>query len=124
MDNWLFTAVFILLGSIWFWMKHVTRPSTQNDRILAKTPSNNFHGVSIHPCSHPCKQVCSMNKVRFLSDDTPSLPIDGCGNQQCTCTYMHHQDRRFNTERRFKILNGFDEDMRRNKLERRYQNLT
>jgi hypothetical protein len=124
MDNWLFTAIVILLSSIWFWMKHATHRSMQNHRTPARTPSNNFHGVSIKPCSQPCKQVYSMNKVRFLPDETPRLPIDGCSNHQCTCTYEHHQDRRFNKDRRFKLVNGFAGNKRRNKLERRYQNFT
>jgi hypothetical protein len=124
MDNWLFSAIVILLSSIWFWMKHATHRSIQNHGTPARIPSNNFHGVSIHPCSHSCKQASNMNKIRFLSDETPRLPIDGCSNQQCTCTYIHHQDRRFNKDRRLKLLNGIAENKRRNKLERRYQNLT
>jgi hypothetical protein len=124
MDNWLFTSVFVLLGSIWFWMKHTTHSSTQNHVTADKTPSNNFHGISIHPCSHPCNKVCSMGKVRFLSDESPNLPIDGCSNQQCTCTYIHHQDRRLNKDRRLKFLNDFTDNKRRNKLERRYHSFT
>jgi hypothetical protein len=136
MDNWLFTSafvllgsfipIFILLGSIWFWIRRptLTHFSTQNYETPANTLSNMFHGVSIKPCSHSCKQVCSIGKVRFLPDETPRLPIDGCSNPQCTCIYTHHRDRRFNEDRRFRFLNAFAKNKRRNKLERRYQNLT
>jgi len=124
MDNWLFTSFFVLLGSILFWMNNATHRSTKNNKTPARISSNNFHGVSIQPCSHPCNRVCNMKKVRFLSNETPRLPIDGCNNQQCTCTYNHHQDRRLNKDRRLKELNGFAESKRHNKLERRYQNLT
>lgn len=124
MDNWLFTSIFVFLGSIWFWMKHATSRSMKNHKTFAKIPSNNFHGVSIQPCSHPCNHVCNMKKVRFLSDETPRLPIDGCSNQQCTCTYIHHQDRRINKERRLTFLSDFAKNNRHNKLERRYHNLS
>ena len=120
MNNWLFVTVLIVLASIWHWFHNVKHQSMQKIRVQAKREPQRFHGVSIRPCSQSCEQVLAMKKVRFLSRETPSLPVDGCINQTCTCSYSHHKDRRHVDDRRF--LNGMHENDRRIRSDRRHHN--
>lgn len=119
MNNWLFVTVLIVLASIWHWFHNVKSQSIRKVRVHTKQEPQRFHGVSIHPCAQPCEQVHSMRKIRFLSRETPNLPIDGCNNQDCTCSYTHHKDRRHIDDRRF--INSFSDNERRIKIDRRDQ---
>ncbi len=108
-----------MLATIWHWFHNVKNQSMRKVRVPAKRKLQPFHGVSIRPCSQPCEQVRSMKKVRFLSRETPHLPVDGCTNQNCTCSYSHYKDRRHIDDRRF--INSFSDSERRIKVDRRDQ---
>lgn len=117
MNNWLFVSVLLILGTIWHWF-HVSKQRAPR-KIRVREPEKSFHGVSVHPCSHPCQSVRNIKRVRFLSRETPKLPIEGCTNQNCMCTYVHHKDRRNGDERRF--MGSFPDHERRVNAERRHQ---
>ena len=106
-----------MLATVWHWFHNVKNQSMRKVRVQTKREPQIFHGVSIRPCSQACEQVRAMKRVRFLSQETPRLPIDGCNNQNCTCSYAHHKDRRHIDERRF--INSLPEQEHRIKTERR-----
>ena len=60
-----------------------------------------FHAVSIRAGSeHACPAVQELENVRFLSEDAPMLPLEGCGaRESCRCTYVHFEDRRTDMRR-------------------------
>jgi hypothetical protein len=37
--------------------------------------------------------------TRFLSREAPALPLKNCVNDECTCHYAHHDDRRIGPRR-------------------------
>jgi hypothetical protein len=53
-----------------------------------------FHVVSIEPIQSSCKAAKSVKYQRFLSEETPALPLAKCDAAECECRYMHHTDRR------------------------------
>jgi hypothetical protein len=66
---------------------------------VLKTPrhhwvSNPWHAVSIVSSTPACRKACSLARVRFLSSQAPSLPLEGCEMRSCSCHYRHHEDRR------------------------------
>ena len=104
MDNWLFILILILLCSIWLWLHH----SVSNSSHKHKTPSptkrrpKSYHGVTIHPCHQACEYVNRLKGKRFLASEVAELPIYGCANPECcSCTYIHHDDRRTGEDRRY-----------------------
>jgi hypothetical protein len=64
-----------------------------------KTPrhhwvSNPWHAVSIVSSTPACHKARSLARLRFLSSQAPSLPLEGCEMRKCSCHYRHHEDRR------------------------------
>ncbi len=55
-----------------------------------------FHGVSIDSRKQVmCNAAAELYGRRFLADDAPSLPLDGCPTpSNCHCVYKHFDDRR------------------------------
>jgi hypothetical protein len=64
--------------------------------VAAERPrvTNPYHAVSIIPGDNACDAVKDCVGVRFLSKEAPRLPVPGCGRNDCTCHYAHHDDRR------------------------------
>ena len=119
MNNWLFVIVLIMLATIWHWFHNAKNQSMRQVRVQARKEPANFHGVSIRPCSRSCSSVQEMKKQRFLSAETPPLPLEGCSRLSCECSYVHHKDRRHIDDRRF--LNGMHQNDRRIRADRRDQ---
>jgi hypothetical protein len=107
MDNWLFISLFIVLCATWLWL-HYSGVKSKHKQHAApspiKKPSKSYHGVSLHLCDHACECICHVRGQRFLASDVPAIPIYGCTNQQCSCTYLHHEDRRSGEDRRYPSL--------------------
>ena len=95
MENWLFIAILILLPSIWLWLHYF---KSRKHTVLRSHQT--YHGVTIHPCSTACDKVKSLDRIRFLAREVTSLPVLGCTTKECTCTYVHHKDRRNGEDRR------------------------
>lgn len=57
-------------------------------------PLQKFHAVSVEPGRNCCHSARVLKGQRFLSGEAPSLPLKNCMNDQCTCYYTHHEDRR------------------------------
>jgi hypothetical protein len=66
---------------------------------VAKKPSTAFHAVSVAPGSRCCGAAKEIEGKRFLSSKAPVLPLKDCTRPECTCRYVHHQDRRFGPRR-------------------------
>jgi len=107
MDNWLFISIFIVLCATWLWLHYSGVKSVHKQHAALspiKKPPKNFHGVSLHLCDHACDCVCYVRNQRYLASEVPALPIYGCTNRQCSCTYLHHEDRRSGEDRRYPSL--------------------
>ena len=102
MDNWLFISLFLLLCVVWFWLHfHPTSADKYNKKSAPdKKPTKTYHGITINPCSKSCEAVNQFSKKRFLASEVTQLPVIGCSNMQCTCSYVHHKDRRAEDDRR------------------------
>lgn len=62
--------------------------------------SHLFHGIAIEPCEGACEAARALARERFLSEEAPRLPLDGCTRaQRCRCTYRHFSDRRTDVRR-------------------------
>ncbi len=82
---------------------------TRETQARAKKSNGNgsdsqWHAVSIdypdEPYEGACFAVRQLTDKRFLSDQAPVLPLADCQNDECSCSYMHHADRRSGNDRR------------------------
>lgn len=62
-------------------------------------PVQKFHAVSIEPGRNCCHAARQLQGKRFLSQEAPALPLKMCSNDECTCHYAHHADRRVGPRR-------------------------
>lgn len=53
-----------------------------------------FQGVSLKQGPEACEQARALGKRRFLAGQLGQLPLTGCTSSNCTCTFVHHDDRR------------------------------
>ena len=82
----------------------------------AKKPSTAFHAVSVAPGPRCCGAAKEIEGKRFLSTQAPVLPLKDCNRSECTCRYVHHQDRRFGPRRAREMgvaIDGWTEDDKR-----------
>jgi hypothetical protein len=73
----------------------------KGDRLpVVKALNHLFHGIAIEPGDRACDAVRALKGVRFLSEEAPHLPLDGCNcAQNCRCVYRHFADRRTDSRR-------------------------
>lgn len=59
-----------------------------------------YRSVSLVCDSESCQEVGLVGGRRFLINDAPDIPLQQCAERTCGCRYVHHADRRSNTDRR------------------------
>lgn len=125
--------LFIIILVIVFWVfikrSHVGTGQPISKRRGSTTPPKKpmpYHSVSVRPCAVPCEQFKKIRGQRFLTDDIPSLPLDG-SNKRFFCSYLYHDDRRDENDRRSNPTatqtSTTLQEKRMNKTERRTSNL-
>ena len=62
-----------------------------------------WRSVKIRPGLIACKYVTDINDEIFLSQEAPSLPLEGCTEEDCRCHYIFFDDRRSGTDRRIDL---------------------
>lgn len=128
MENWIFIFLVILLFCVWLWLHYRSKLDLSHKQHQSTHPSEThvktYHATSIHLCSAPCKCVLPLKGKRFLANEVTALPVQGCTNQKCTCTYVHHEDRRSGDDRRvpsISMANVYSAKEHRMRKERRKQ---
>ncbi len=53
-----------------------------------------YPATSIVHNADACTAVKALEGTRFLAWEAPSIPVSGCGTDQCQCRYIYHADRR------------------------------
>ena len=76
------------------------KPPGRGPGGLKQKLARRFHGISLKPGRHACPAIQGLTGQRYLPEEAPSLPLPGCNQQKCQCTYSHHGDRRDPEERR------------------------
>ena len=62
--------------------------------------SRKYHSVSIKAGLHKCSAVQELEGVRIMSAEAPRLPLPDCDVDDCSCRYVHHDERRVAGDRR------------------------
>lgn len=129
MVNWLLPTFFTVFCVIvlWFYLsKSKTKPvhKRQTTTTPVKKDTKSNRGISIHLCDHACEAINEVRNKRYYPSETPALPIYGCTNPNCRCTYIHHEDRRSGEDRRYpsiKMKGVIVDNDHRHKSDRRKQ---
>lgn len=100
---------FLLTGLRWAYLDRGSRPDRGR-----RSP---FHAVSIKMNGTGCASARSISRQRFLANEAPRLPLHECDRADCTCSYVHFDDRR-RAERRLRVAVS-DREERRTRAEGR-----
>ena len=90
-----------LMIAYWFLKprkKQKQRPLRARTEIRrdTKKPTGAYHAVSVKSGGCGCEAVNAMRGERFLTNGgrVPNLPVADCTAINCTCRYVHYDDRR------------------------------
>ena len=93
-------AIALVVAAV-FWRRSRRTPTKQASPRAAR-PADRFAAVAIRTRSGACAPARALEKQRFLTNRSPALPLPGCTNKRCDCTFAKLADRR-GEERRFTL---------------------
>jgi hypothetical protein len=96
-------AAIALVAAGVFWRRSRLAPPKQGS-TRATRQAERFAAVAIRTRSGACAPARALEKQRFLTNRSPTLPLPGCTNKRCDCTFAKLSDRR-GGERRFSLGN-------------------
>ncbi len=90
------------------WLARITgRSTTHVEPKQDSEPAARYRGVQVIADSDDCCQaVRDIAGRRFLAEEVPPLPLEGCDTASCQCTYKLFGDRRTDLRRTSDI--GYD----------------
>jgi hypothetical protein len=101
MDIYALVLTGAALVLIWLILKPKRRYSSSKHASHETPRHGQYAGVSIIPCKQACQVACSTKSKAYLLKDSPHLPLNGCDKHaECTCHFIHLEDRRRNEDRR------------------------
>ena len=86
-------VVFVVAVSFW-WFQAARQKKRQATLASRRHARISYHCVEVRAGDFTCGAAEKLEHVRYLSDEAPSLPVPGCRVERCTCSYIHHDDRR------------------------------
>lgn len=81
--------------------RHLQKTSSASG--AADRSSTQWRAVKIAPGLMSCDTAAKLADQVFLSAESPRLPLDGCGETNCRCKYVHLDDRRDGGDRRVEL---------------------
>ncbi|WP_210395880.1 hypothetical protein [Motiliproteus sediminis] len=86
------TALAVAAALVWLWRR---QPSAkQRSAPAKKAPKSRWHAVEVLASANACSAAHNARGHRFLSRESPTLPLENCDCSQCNCRFKHHEDRR------------------------------
>jgi len=74
---------------------YVSELEEKHQRDKEAALKKKFASVSIAHDMDSCKAVQGFSNIRFLTKDSPLIPLKDCSQKHtCNCKYIHHKDRR------------------------------
>ena len=101
------TAIIVVLAvAVLYWLfvprkvrhsKEEKAKRLREERLSAQAANEEHPYQSVSLCSLGCgcPEVEALAQRRFLTGETPPLPLAQCSAKSCNCKYVHHQDRRY-----------------------------
>ena len=74
------------------WSSRSNKKTTQ-PKAVSKNTNSPYHCVELKMSYDACEEALKLHGKRFLPTEAPNFPLPGC-DQNCSCKYKHHSDRR------------------------------
>ena len=93
-------ALVLFVIAISLWQRHAARQKKHLAAAAVKRDArSSYHCVEVRTGVPACEAARQLGNVRYLSSAAPGLPVSGCTEQKCACSYIHHDDRRSDVRR-------------------------
>ena len=104
-------ALILLLAALVLVFRSKKESSTESKVAKPSTSSKSteYHSVSIKTTATACKAAKDLDGKRFLSAESPVLPLPDCDVADCNCRFEHHADRRRPQDRRSPFAGSISE---------------
>jgi hypothetical protein len=90
----LVSGVIFMVAIAFWWYRAVVDKKRKLVQLASRNVRNSYHCVDIRSGAGACETVQHLAGTRFLSNEAPTLPVPGCTAPKCTCSFVHHDDRR------------------------------
>lgn len=92
----------VLIAAYLFDRNRRSRANVRPDELQKHNSKSNseFHAVSLKCEQNACQVAKDMRGRRFLSSAAPRIPLPECDARECSCRFVHYQDRRKRENRR------------------------
>lgn len=88
-----FVSLLTVLAVYW-WCRSSPHKKPLAVPVARQGVGNRYHCVEVCAGNPACESVRQFGHTRFLSREAPGLPVSGCSVSSCTCSFIHHDDRR------------------------------
>lgn len=86
-------VLLVTAAALW-WRRAATQKKPLAVPAARREARSRYHCVEVRSGNAACEAAEQFAGVRFLPNEAPSLPLPGCGTPKCTCSFIHHDDRR------------------------------
>lgn len=92
----------ILLLLVWLFIRRRQAAKSGVPKPVSHSSSSKtaYHAVSIKFSGNACNAARELEGRRFLSSAAPKMPLAECDVLECSCRFVHHDDRRAHKDRR------------------------
>ena len=80
--------------AVYWWRHSSPQKKPLATPVARRDVRNSYHCVEVCAGNPACESVRQLGHLRFLSREAPSLPVSDCNTSSCTCSFIHHDDRR------------------------------
>ena len=111
--------VFLLFRPYDYGAGHEAPADAAGGAVGNDSDDTRWRSVKVRPGLIACRYATDLQDHVFLSREAPELPLPNCGERDCRCHYVFHDDRRSGIDRRAqldrleRLLSGRRDDRRR-----------
>lgn len=92
--------VFVLFRPYDYGAEITADPAADASEHAGESDDTRWRTVKVRPGLIACRHATDLQDHLFLSREAPSLPLPNCGEGDCRCHYVFHDDRRSGIDRR------------------------
>ena len=108
MMEWLIVFAVVALAAV-VWL-HRGRSSSEPEQERPDATAGH-RAVTVKPCAGCCQAAMRIRGRRYLANQAPKLPLDGCTSGACSCSYVHYEDRREDVMGDRRVMHGIGADL-------------
>jgi hypothetical protein len=108
MMEWLIVLAVVAVAAVAWLYRGKGSPEPEQNK---PAPTAQHRAVTVKPCAGCCQAVKRIRGRRYLANQAPTLPLDGCTSGACSCSYVHYEDRREDVMGDRRVMHGIGADL-------------